>query len=324
MVTGRNTMAGLVLPQQHLGIIYAQWKSLGSPMPFALALGTAPVIPFVSGMPLDDGVNEADIVGGYLGEPVEVVDCATVDLQVPATAEIVLEGTVSAHETTPEGPMGEYSGYLNPGGGSPQPVFHVSAMTYRHAPILPVVAAGEPIEENHTCWGLAISAQVLWELRQCGFPVSMCFCPFQSAGHWLVVTVNGSYRSRCSSAQLVQELAGILFRSRAGGLIPKVILLGDDVDPANLDEVVWALATRCHPQRGPVLFPGQPVLPLVGYLTREERSERCSTKVIYNCLPQDELPAGQMPKRSSFAHAWPRDIQERVTANWERYGYGRG
>src|SRR5262249_47071649 len=158
--------------------------------------GTEPVIPFVSGMPLADHVNEADFIGGYLGEPVDVVDCETVDLQVPATSEIVIEGTLSPHETALEGPMGEYSGYLSPGGGSPNPVYHVTAMTYRDDPILPVVAAGEPAEENHTCWGLAVSAQVLWELCTQGFPVAMCFCPFASAGHWLVVTVKSSYRDR--------------------------------------------------------------------------------------------------------------------------------
>jgi 4-hydroxy-3-polyprenylbenzoate decarboxylase len=63
------------------------------------------------------------------------------------------------------------------------------------------------------------------------------------------------------------------------------------------------------------------VLPLVGYLSRDEQRRRLSTKVIYNCLRADDLPAGQLPKRSSFAHAWPQEIQERVRANWKRYGY---
>jgi UbiD family decarboxylase len=80
-------------------MIYAQWKELGQPMPFALTIGTAPAIPFVSAMPLADGVNEADFIGAYLGEPLEVVDCETVDLQLPATSEIVLEGMVSIEET---------------------------------------------------------------------------------------------------------------------------------------------------------------------------------------------------------------------------------
>ena len=190
MLHGKNTLVGAIIPRQHLGLIYAQWKAIHKPMPFALAIGTEPVIPFVSGMPLDENVNEADFVGGYLGEPVEVVRCETVDLDVPATSEIVLEGVVSVTETAWEGPMGEYSGYLSPGGGMPSPIFQVSAMTFRDAPVLPVVAAGEPVEENHTCWGLTVSAQLLWELRQAGFPVSTCFIPFQSAAHWLVVTVD--------------------------------------------------------------------------------------------------------------------------------------
>src|SRR4029077_7972461 len=169
-----------------------------------------------AGMPLDENVNEANFIGGYLREAGEVVACETVDLEVPATSEIVIEGTVSPHETAIEGPMGEYSGYLSPGGGSPRPVYHVSAMTYRNEPILPVVAAGEPIEENHTCWGLAISAQILWELRQQGFPVSMCFCPFESAAHWLVVTVDRSFRGKYSGSQLAKALGTALFRSRSG------------------------------------------------------------------------------------------------------------
>jgi 4-hydroxy-3-polyprenylbenzoate decarboxylase len=250
---------------------------------------------------------------------VEVVDCETVDLQVPATAEIVIEGTVSITQTAPEGPMGEYSGYLSPGGGMPSPLFEVSAMTFRDEPILPVVAAGEPTEENHTCWGLTISAQILWELRQAGFPVSMCFCPFQAAAHWLVVTVNPAV-VKGNPEKLVHDLAELLFKSRSGSFIPKVILVGDDIDPANLDELVWAFATRNHPEHGVFLFPNQPMLPLVAHLTDAERRAARGTKVIYNCLP----PSGgseRAPRRSSFRFLWPREIQEKVVSNWARYGF---
>jgi 4-hydroxy-3-polyprenylbenzoate decarboxylase len=321
MVIGKQAMAGLVLPQQHLGIIFAQWQALNRPMPYALALGTEPVIPFVSGMPLDENVDEAGFIGGYLGEPVDVIDCETVDLQVPATSEIVLEGTVSPDERAREGPMGEYSGYLAPGSGSPRPVFHVSAMTYRNEPILPVVAAGEPVEENHTCWGLTISAQILWELRGQGFPVTMCFCPFPSAAHWLVVTVDRSYRDRSSVAEFVQALGTALFRTRSGSFIPKVILLEDDVNATDLDEVVWAFATRCHPERDRYLFPDQAVLPLVAYLGADERRQARTTKAVFSCLPSEKLPADQAPRRSSFRHLWPREIQEKVVRDWRKYGY---
>jgi UbiD family decarboxylase len=318
MVAGKNTLVGAIIPRQHLGLIYAQWKALNKPMPFALASGTEPVIPFVSGMPLDENVNEADFVGGYLGEPVDVVDCETVDLQVPATCEMVIEGTVSPTETAWEGPMGEYSGYLSPGGGGPSPIFNVSAITYRDQPILPVVAAGEPAEENHTCWGLTISAQILWELRQAGFPITTCFCPFQSAAHWLVVTVP---RSAGPAEKLVKDLAEILFRSRSGSFIPKVILMGDDIDPSNLDELVWAFATRNHPAKGQFLFPKEKMLPLVAFLDKDERKEARGAKVIYNCLPPEDVPLDQAPRRSSFRFLWPKEIQEKVIRNWGRYGF---
>jgi UbiD family decarboxylase len=321
MVTGKNTMVGGVIPRQHLGIIYNEWKALGRPMPFALAVGTEPAVPFVAGMPLDENVNEADFIGGYLGEPVDVVDGETVDLQVPATAEIVIEGTLAADASAWEGPMGEYSGYLSPRGGMPSPIFEVSALTFRDRPILPVVAAGEPAEENHTCWGLTISAQILWELRQAGFPVTTCFCPFQSAAHWLVVTVSRTACAGRSGAELVNDLARILFRGRAGSYVPKVILIGDDIDPANLDELVWAFATRNHPADGAFLFPGESVLPLVAFLNAEERKAARGTKVIYNCLCDEFSPPEQVPRRSSFRFAWPRDVQEKVIANWKRYGF---
>ena len=143
-------------------------------------------------MPLDENVNEADFIGGYLGEPVDVVDCETVDLQVPATSEIVIEGTLSPTETAWEGPMGEYSGYLSPGGGMPSPIFQVSAMTYRERADPPGgggrgAGRGEPHllgpdRQRPDALGAALA----------GFPVTMCFCPFESAAHWLVVTVPAS------------------------------------------------------------------------------------------------------------------------------------
>ena len=320
MLHGRNTMVGAIIPRQHLGLIHARWKAHGKPMPFALAMGTEPAIPFVSGMPLDENVNEADFVGGYLGEGVEVVDCETVDLQAPATSEIVIEGTVSITETAREGPMGEYSGYLSPGTGAASPIFNVSALTFRDQPILPVVAAGEPTEENHSCWGLTIAAQILRELRQAGFPVTMCFCPFQSAAHWLVVTVKAS-AGQGAGDTLVRELAQILFRSRSGSFIPKVILIGDDIDPTNLDELVWAFATRNHPQHGQFLFPNEAMLPLVAFLSDDERRAARGTKVIYNCLQPSHPRQDQMQRRSSFRFLWPKEIQEKVVKNWKRYGF---
>jgi len=323
MILDKNRMVGIVAPAQHLGKIHAMWKEIGKPTPFALALGVEPIIPFVSGMPIPDWVNESDFIGGYLGEPIEVVQCETVNLQVPATAEIVIEGMLSDTETAPEGPMGEYAGYIWLGNVSNKPVYHVTAMTYRNDAILPVVAAGEPIEEDHTAWGLPAAAEALHELREQGLPVTMCYIPLETAVHWLVVSMARDWRDKTNlnTEQLIQKIAKILFKSHLGFGIPKVLLMEDDVDPTNTAEVVWAYATRCHPGTGEVLFPNESMANLPVYLRSDEKRIFMATKAIYNCLTQDEWTVGHTPSRVNFRRAWPTEIQERVLSNWHSYGY---
>jgi len=321
MITGKNTMTGTGFGGQHLGIIYNQWKEIREPMPFAVAMGVEPAIPFVGGMPLPDNVSEPEFIGGYLGEPVKVTLCETVDLEVPATSEIVIEGTVHLEEKAKEGPMGEYTGYLCKGESSFQPVYQASAITYRDAPILPVVAAGEPIEENHTCWGIAIAAEVMAELRRHNFPVARCFIPFESAVHWLVVTVDKSYRGNFSGKELVLRLAGIFFPSKAGILLSKVFLLDDDIDPSNINEVVWAFASRAHPEKGHISFPDQPPFPLQLFVTPEEKASKKSTKVIYNCLYPDDLAEEQIPRRLSLKNLCGEPMKKKILAEWQNYGY---
>jgi 4-hydroxy-3-polyprenylbenzoate decarboxylase len=85
--------------------------------------------------------------------------------------------------------------------------------------------------------------------------------------------------------------------------------------------VVWAFATRNHPQRGQVLFPDEKVLPLVAFLGADERKAARAAKVVYNCLPPGDVPPEQAARRSSFRFLWPREIQEKVLANWKRYGF---
>ena len=166
-----------------------------------------------------------------------------------------------------------------------------------------------------------MSAQILWELRRQQFPVASCFIPFQSAAHWLVVTVKRSASAGGCGEELVHELARILSLSRAGSFVPKVLLMDEDIDPANLDELLWAFATRNHPERGQFLFRDQKLLPLVAFLTDEERKAGRGARVIYNCLPSADCPPDRLPRRSSFRHLWPKEIQDKVTQNWTRYGF---
>jgi UbiD family decarboxylase len=323
MLLDGKRMTGIVHPLQHLGQIHGMWKALGQPMPFALFQGGPPFIPFVSGMPLPAWVSEADYMGGYFGRPVDVVKCKTVDLEVPATSEIVIEGYLSDKETAPEGPMGEYAGYLWPGPGTPKPVYNVTALTYRNDPILPIVVAGEPVEEDHTAQGIPSAAELLAELRDMGLPVSMAWVTLESANHWLVVTVTKDWRARSAATaeELCRTIAQHVFeKSKFGAVIPKIIVLNDDIDATNTREVVWGFATRCHPVSGEIHFNKEATSPLVAFLESSEKTAGQTTKVVYNCLPPEDW-GDRLPVRTSFARNYPQELQDKVIANWTAYGF---
>jgi 4-hydroxy-3-polyprenylbenzoate decarboxylase len=293
-------------------------------MPFALALGVDPAIPFVCGMPIPDWEDEADLVGAFLGEPIDVVKCETNDLHVPASSEIVVEGRLSATDLTAEGPMGEYAGYQWRGVASDKPVYHVEAITHRTDAILPVVVAGEPVEEDHTAWGVPNAAEVLYALRREGLPVTMAWPTLEAANHWLVITVPKDWRVRSGldSRGLCQRFGDVIFGAKHGSGMVKVIVIEDDVDAANTSEVVWAFATRCHPGTGEHVFDARANAALSVYLSDNEKAAMTATKAVYNCLTRDEWTGGRQPSRTSLARGYPPAIQQKVLGGWsDHYGY---
>ncbi|WP_161600539.1 UbiD family decarboxylase [Mycolicibacterium hodleri] len=323
MVVDEHRMAGIVAPNQHVGMVRQTWTDIGQDMPFALALGGPPVLPYVGGMPLPDYHSEVDFAGALTGRPIEVTAAETVDVLVPATAEIVVEGHLSRTDTAPEGPMGEYAGYLWDGPPSPKPVYRVSAITHRDDPILPISVAGEPPEENHTAWGIPNAGEIVYQLRTAGFPVATAWSPFESANHWFVIAVERDWRTSTglTGEQLCRRMAEILFTTKAGMGTPKYLVVNDDIDITNTREVLWAFATRNHPgSEGALIYDDENTNPLVAYLDDADKKMLRTTKVIYNCLDPEHL-RGHLPKRSSFRHIYPQELQDHVLANWHAYGY---
>lgn len=316
MLLSKNRMTGLIPHQQHLGIIHKMWSDIGEPTPFALCLGAPPAVPFFSGMPIPENQSEVEVMGGLYNEPVEVVQCKTVDLQVPANTEIVIEGTISNTDTAEEGPMGEFAGYMGDH-DTPQPVYNVKAITYRNDPILPVVFAGVPVEDTQTCCGTMYSAAILNELRKNKFPVSSCFLVFESAVHLLVVTVNRHCETYEEAHDLTHKAKEIIFSSKPGVDIPKVLIVDDDIDPSDSDQVLWAFSTRCHPQRDAHFYQHQKTLPLLHYLKAAEKKDMSSTKVIFNAL----LPGFDRSYVSSFEHNVSSELQQKIITNWSKYGF---
>lgn len=322
MVIDDKRMTGIVHPIQHLGIIFQMWKDQNKDMPFALCLGTPQAVAFVAGMSIPAWVDEGAFLGGYFGAPLDVVRCETVNLEVPASTEIVIEGFLSASETAPEGPMGEFGGYLQHSKPVQRPVYHVTAITYRNDPILPIVVAGEPVEEDHTTQGIPSAATVLADLHDAGIPATLAWCTLESANHWLVVSMPGDWPERMAipKNELFQRIGRTVFANKFGMNITKLIVVGDDIDITDLRQLVWAFATRFHPVTGQILFHHQPepAGPLLTFLSDGEKMTFRTSKALYDCLPPD---GQKLPTRSSFAHVYPASLQKRVLDRWTEYGF---
>lgn len=324
MVHDKRSLVGPVIPKQDIGVISQMWKEKNQDMPWALCFGVPPAAIMVSGMPIPKWTNEADFIGALSGNPVEVVKCETNEIQVPANAEIVLEGVVSTSEVATEGPMAEYHGLIFPGQSKHCPLFKVNAITYRENPILPVCVAGRAAEENHTVWGVMQAAEVLNICQRAGLPVQMVWCPFESHCLWFVIQVNRKQLRTLNTniPDFNTKLGHTVFGSKPGWYIPKLYLVGDDIDPTELRDVIWAEATRCQPGVNEFVFDEYGNIPLIPYVAHGVKPERNHKKVVRCCmLPCEFMDEELFWREGSFRRSYPVDIQEKVKQNWEAYGF---
>jgi len=313
MLHDRNTMGGIL--GQHAGLHYYQkYEPMGKEMEFAVAIGTEPVTPLIGGNFLHAGISEADVIGGIRGEPLELVRCETVHLSVPASSEIVIEGVIMPHERREEGPFGEYPGY-RAGPRLPRPVYHVKAITYRNDPILTVSNPGVPVYDGHVIMILFRAAEVLDDLRTRGFPVKMVSCPPCGVNHFMVVSTRVPYPNYAT------HLANAVWSTPFGRNLSYLVIVDDDVDASNLQEVIWAITTRCHPDRGIFKVPKAPGHPLIPFLSPYEKRHNIGAQVLLDCTWPKDWPKEAIPVKASFDVLWPEEIQRKVLESWKEYGY---
>ncbi|SCL58290.1 3-octaprenyl-4hydroxybenzoate decarboxylase [Micromonospora citrea] len=126
---------------------HAVAERLGQRLPVAIAIGTDPAVAYASSAPLPADIDEYLFAGYLRGERVEMVDCLTVPLQVPAHAQIVLEGYIEPGERLPEGPFGDHTGFYTP--VEPFPVAHIECMTMQRSPVYHSIVTSQPPQEDH-------------------------------------------------------------------------------------------------------------------------------------------------------------------------------
>jgi phenylphosphate carboxylase alpha subunit len=316
MILTENTLTGIILPRQHMGLQYHKCELRNQPMPFAIAIGTEPVCTMCAGSSMPYGVSEVEVAGGLQGEPVELVKCETVDLYVPATAEIVIEGEILPKERKPEGPFGEYTGY-RVDAKTERPVYRVKAITHRHEPILTTCCVGIPVDENQLPMSVTSGAEILSELRGKGMPVVGLHHYAGCSLQLIVVSIKLT-----GEANLAQRVANIVRGTHAGRALPYLIVVEDDVDPGNINQVMHALVTKCHPIRGIHQQSSASGHNLQPFLNLHERQYGLGAAVTFDCTwPVDWDPVVEVPWRASFNNIYPKELQEYVVQNWSNYGF---
>jgi 2,5-furandicarboxylate decarboxylase 1 len=240
MMTGGRMMGAYLQAPQHGATAFLRAERMGKPLEIAIVIGTDPVLYLASQVPLPYGAYELELAGGLRQEPVEVVKCKTVDLEVPAHAEIVIEGRVLPGVREMEGPFGEFTGYLGP--ADLRPVIEVTAITHRSDPLYLCTYEGYPPTEDHTMHSLTKSAELYQQIRQSTAPtLKDLYFPLGGCSAFHVV------------ASLKKERAGqaknVILDILRNALIKSCVVVDEDIDVRDSTQVEWAIATRVRPDK---------------------------------------------------------------------------
>jgi len=255
-VLSKRKVGKLLIPTQGWGTHFGKYKDAKNRMPVAIAHGWHDALPFCAGSPFPKHICEWDMIGAITGQPVELVDCETVPLQVPATAEIVVEGWIDPDPASfqMEGPFADYPGYLG-GKPSPKPVLKVTAVTHREDPILRGALEGArpgfPSEDSPLCafsWS-AIAWNMLEDAGVAG--VTDVWMPPVSTGTNIVVQIRKRYRGHA------MQVAHALWGTGSGQWFFKnVTVVEEDIDIRDPQALDWATAFRVNAGCGDVAIVG--------------------------------------------------------------------
>jgi 4-hydroxy-3-polyprenylbenzoate decarboxylase/2,5-furandicarboxylate decarboxylase 1 len=235
----------LAEPPHHLGIHYKKAEAEGKPLEIAIALGVSPAVQVCTQWEAAYGVDELTLAGALQGSALDVVKCETVDLEVPAISEIIIEGRVLPGERRMEGPFGEYTGYYTR--AYPKPIIEVTAITHRDNPIFLAALTGLPTTDNHVLKMIPMEASCYAFLKQ-RFP-GVRKVHFHGAGGVGLLAI-------VSIAQNVKFEARNMLATMLSAQGTKIVIAVDeDVDIFDLNKVMWAVCTRSQADRDLIVLP---------------------------------------------------------------------
>ncbi len=253
-VIGRNRVIMRWLSHRGGALDFSEWKKArpGEPFPVAVALGADPATILGAVTPVPDNVSEYAFAGLLRGSKTELTPCIGSELEVPATAEIVLEGHIDPDDTAPEGPFGDHTGYYNE--VESFPVFTVDRITMREDPIYHSTYTGRPPDEP-AILGVALN-EVFVPILQRQYPEIVDFylppegCSYRMA----VVSIRKQYPGHASRVMM-----GIWSFLRQFMYTKFVVVTDDDVNVRSWEDVIWAMTTRMDPARDTVIIENTPI-----------------------------------------------------------------
>lgn len=247
-VKGRNKLGIMMVPGRHTWLIYQKYRALKQPMPIAIMIGHHPMYYMAAAYTGPMELDELELAGTLLGEPVQTVSCETCDLQAPAHAEIILEGKIDPEVREDEGPFSEFQGYYF-GGSGQNPLVELTAMTMRSDAIYKGLQNG-PDVEGCIYHRVPMSAALYKDLRNVTGHVDLkdVYC------HWgtvfgVVVQMTPRFYGEAKNV-LLAAISGSYVHTKVA------VAVDEDVDIYDAKDVAWAITTRVDPENDVAVIKG--------------------------------------------------------------------
>ena len=291
----------LMLPRQ-ARTIHDKYKDRGENVPVAVVIGAHPAIFFGSAFTTTYGVDELSVSGALLGDPVRLVKCKTIDVEVPADAELVLEGEILMGELRDEGPFGEVPGTYAE--ADQTEVFRLKAITHRRSPIYYALHCGMPVTDTQATTGMGIEVATWDHLSKVegGMNILDVRCHTASGLMMIVIKLRPRINGQAKTA-LLAALSGPY-------LHPKLaVAVDEDIDANDLRQVIWSMTTRVHAEKDVTLIHNTRTFALDKISPVAEdgnQFERMGTKWLIDAT----MPAPTHPEeRSQFKRAMPKNFE---------------
>ena len=292
---------------QDLSTHWEKCRQRGIPLEAAVAVGTVPAVSYTATQKVPPSMDELALAGGLMGEPVKLVKCQTVDLEVPATAEVVFEGIIPTRYLEEEGPFGESMGYVDP--RTLSPVFELTCITHRKNPIWVSIISQVTPSESSKIKAMGMATLIRRFLQQKGFPnvleVSLME-PLVNLRPYVVIRMEKrNDQDPWGAMDMLLE-----YGDRVGKL---VIAVDEDINPHDPVAVTWAITHRSQPHRDIKVVGDRPfgATPIGMVATHpSSRYDNSESSLLIDATRKADFPPLSLPKKEYMVRA--REIWEEL------------